>query len=255
MKRKLKKAVAVILTAAMTMSVGMPAFAAGEDNMIDESMYPSIPIFGTLDVNGVDLFESNNVLANQEGLTEKETGRIVLESVLDYQAAGGFVTWNELGVETVVKNWYPDLYAVITTDMSTNDEISIPMDELANKARGNMGDTFGYIHRGYAGEKLYGVSVTVNWEWNDTTGVLTYIGPSTSVNSYDILWDPVGNGINKSAGYFNNGKTVYTHTSEGIFSFAYDAIEYYAYPYVEVTLSANSGIITKSGVTNLEEEY
>lgn len=252
MKRKFKKAVAVVLTAAMAMSVGVPAFAAGEDNMIDESMYPSIPIFGTLDVNGVDLFESNNVLVNQEGLTEKEAGRIVLEAVLDYQAAGGFVTWNELGVETVVKNWYPDLYAVITTDMSTSDEIFIPMDELENKARGNMGDTFEYIHHGYLGESLYGVELTVNWEWNDATGVLTYIGPSTAVYSYDLLWDPVGNGIHSSSGKFNNGKTLYTHQSVGILCMTYDILDYYVYPFIEVELSANNGVIAKSGLKSIE---
>lgn len=247
MKKLTRKVVATILTAAMAMSVGMPAFA--ENSNEDNVEYLSIPIFATLEVNGLDLFKEEMDVRLDESATVLEKGREVLEAVLEYQDKGGFVTWNEMGVELVVKELYPDLYGEIKGNFVTSNEISITVDKLSNKTvRGNAGDEFEYIHRGLVNEKLYGIRVTINWAWDDSTKVLTTILPSSSANSYDLLWDPVGNGINKSNGYYNSGKTKYYHTTEGIFAMIHENIDVFAYPYVKVELSADGGVIVDSGI-------
>lgn len=252
MKKRLKKMIATVLTAAMAMSVGVPAFAASEQNKIDNVRdYFSIPIIGLLEIDNECDWEytvNNKNIGSLSDEEKIELGRYTIEKALEYKEAGGYLIWNEIGVNTVIKDLYPDLFDKIKRQMDYEPQLLL-LENISNGiSRGNEGHRFSYTHLGLVGEKLYGVTTTFNWTWDDSTKVVTSVYPSSSAESYDLLWDPVGTGINKSNGYFNNGKTKYTHTTEGIFRFAYEGITYYAYPYMTVDLWAGGGAMVDGGI-------
>lgn len=249
MKRWMKKFTAVVATAAMVCSMGMPAFAA-EDNVLNQDKineYTHVPVFGIVEADGIEVWSKieTNVETEMLSVEDKlELGRDTLESVMDYQDKGGAINWDEDGVETVVKDLYPDLYPEIKERLNPNEKFLIPLNKDTVATRGSQGHRHSYTHLGILGEKLYGVTTTFNWSWNDSTKDLIGIYPSSSAESYDFAWDPVGNGINSSNGYFINGKQRYQHTTEGIFK---SSIGTYAYPYMEVELWAGGSAMVGGG--------
>lgn len=247
---KMVKIVSMTLIFALSCFAGTPAFASTNSG-VNETL--AIPVFGEIIVNGHSQLSVDKLMENinVNDLTEQEAidlGRDVLQKVLEDQKDGALIVWEENGVETVVKKFYPDLYSQIKPIVEESSALKVPQEYMTSaNARGSKYDVFTKEYRGLVGERLYRLECSINWEW-DSADVIYGVYPSSSAYTLDLLWDPVGTGIHQSTGGFSNGNKTYTHKLTGAFTMTYQDIETYAYPYMTIELTANNGAIIDSGV-------
>lgn len=166
MKKKFKKVVAVILTMAMTMSVGLPAFADDEKNNILDTMAKNIIIIEqVVDENGNFVTTYNNLDTFVSSVKEryKEVSDLEIATYIMMYTGQKYEGLPEAELLRILTYKYI-CTTVQTVNLVMNDEVIAARDSVTDTIDETMEITTSYaLTKTENGEKYYDVWANADW--------------------------------------------------------------------------------------------